>query len=94
MNKKKITVKESSIKTENLWNTSAEEFLTNFNATIYNGSNWTITNIVFRFKIGEGKSIKLIGSRVIIPLSMGDISIKVPEQYSEWEVDEIRGYKD
>jgi hypothetical protein len=65
-----------------------------FRAKIYNGSNWTITDITIRFKIEEGNILKLIGYGVIQPLSMGNISIERPKNFLEWEIDEIKGYQD
>ncbi len=66
-----------------------------FDAKIYNGSSWTVTGIVFRFKMKGDKIIKLIGWSTVYPLSMGNVSIQSNEEgLLDWEIDEIRGYRD
>jgi hypothetical protein len=67
-----------------------------FNLEIYNGSNWTVTDIVFEFKTNGDRTIKLIGSNIIHPLTTGKMSLQRTgeENVSTWEINDIKGYKD
>ncbi len=67
-----------------------------FNVEIYNGSDWTITDIVFEFKGNDDKVIKLIGSGTIHPLTIGKMSIQRTgaENVTTLKINDIRGYKD
>lgn len=64
-------------------------------AKVYNGSRWTITDMIIRYKADAGDdTLKLKYSIKIQPLSMGDIVIDLPMGYKGWEIDEIKGYKE
>ena len=66
-----------------------------FEVVVYNGSQWTVTEILFIFKTADNKTIKLVGSGTIRPFTTSDMSIKVTgeEDKSTWKIKEIRGYK-
>ncbi len=67
-----------------------------FNVEIYNGSEWTITDIVFEFRDNEEKVIKLIGSSTIHPLTIGKMSMQRTgvENVTTMKINDIKGYKD
>lgn len=74
-----------------------------FSGKIYNGSNWTITDMIIRV-IAKEKSgsvrwdRKFKESKVIPPLSTESIYVSVTGDEGvtsfEWNIEEIRGYKE